>query len=118
MTEDPEPTVGGVRADEMVKSIDALSRSQARRLVRALGLGNSRLPLLLPGSARSSVPLAPEETPEDVRPPLTLRQMHVSPKHVSKFAANATVDSLPPGFPLYIRSQLPAACSHTLRLVR
>ena len=50
-----------------MKSIDALSRSQARQLAAALGLGNARLPLLLPGAARSSVALAPEPTPEDVR---------------------------------------------------
>lgn len=56
-----------MHADEMVKSIDALSRSQARQLLFALGLGTSRVPLLLPGATRSSVPLAPEETPEDVR---------------------------------------------------
>ncbi len=50
-----------------MKSIDALSRSQARQVAAALGLGNARLPLLLPGAARSSVPLAPEPTLEDVR---------------------------------------------------
>ena len=49
-----------------MKSIDALSRNQARQLIVALGLSNARLPLLLPGAARSSVPLAPEATPEDV----------------------------------------------------
>ncbi len=58
----------------MVKSIDALSRSQARQLLMALGLGTSRVPLLWPGATRSSVPLAPEETPEDVRCSLPLRR--------------------------------------------
>ena len=55
--------------EEMVKSIDALSRDQFRQLVLGAGVGGVQLPLLLPGSSRASVPLAPASTPEDVRTP-------------------------------------------------
>ena len=53
--------------DEMVKSIDALSRAQFRQLVMGAGAGAVRVPLLLPGGGRGSVPLAPAATLEDVR---------------------------------------------------
>lgn len=49
--------------DEMVKSIDALSRAQFRQLVMGAGAGAVRVPLLLPGGGRGSVPLAPAATP-------------------------------------------------------
>lgn len=51
--------------DELVKSVDALSREQLATLVGALGLQAVRVPVLLPGSSVLSVPLSPEVTPED-----------------------------------------------------
>lgn len=51
--------------DEVVKSIDAMSRDQVRQLLRVLGLENLMVPLLLPGLARGLIPLAPELTAED-----------------------------------------------------
>lgn len=50
--------------DEVVKSIDALSREQLAALVATLGLSAVRVPLLLPG-ATQLVPLAPLMTAED-----------------------------------------------------
>ena len=38
--------------DELVKSIDALSRDQLRALLSTLGLQNAALPVLLPGANR------------------------------------------------------------------
>lgn len=56
--------------DELVKSIDALSREQLALLVARVGLGAARVPVLLPGAAVSSLPLAPSVSEEDrkVRP--------------------------------------------------
>ena len=52
--------------DELVKSIDALSREQAVGLLVRLGVpAGVRLPLLLPGAKAMSVPLAPTLTEED-----------------------------------------------------
>lgn len=51
--------------DELVKSIDALSREQAVALLVRLGLDGVQVPLLLPGAKRSLVPLAPSLSAED-----------------------------------------------------
>lgn len=51
--------------DEVVKSVDALSREQVVLLVQQLGLQAISLPVLLPGSRRSTLPLAPKMTEED-----------------------------------------------------
>lgn len=53
--------------DELVKSIDALSREQLALLVASLGLSRARLPVLLPGAAVASLPLAPKVSEEDRR---------------------------------------------------
>ncbi|GIL68594.1 hypothetical protein Vafri_21849 [Volvox africanus] len=53
--------------DELVKSIDALSREQAIALLQTLGLQGVQVPLLLPGVSRPFIPLAPTLTPEDRR---------------------------------------------------
>ncbi|GLI71535.1 hypothetical protein VaNZ11_016767 [Volvox africanus] len=53
--------------DELVKSIDALSREQAVALLQALGLQGMQVPLMLPGVPRPFIPLAPTLTPEDRR---------------------------------------------------
>ena len=53
--------------EEVVKSVDALSREQMRALVGSLGMSQLNFPLL-PGSTRTPAPLAPIMTPEDVRP--------------------------------------------------
>ncbi|EFJ41361.1 hypothetical protein VOLCADRAFT_40547, partial [Volvox carteri f. nagariensis] len=54
--------------DELVKSIDALSREQALALLQVgLGLQGAQIPLLLPGSSRSFLSLAPTLTSEDRR---------------------------------------------------
>lgn len=45
----PNPTH---RPQELVKSIDALSRDQLRALLQLLGLENASLPVLLPGASR------------------------------------------------------------------
>ena len=51
--------------DELVKSIDALSRDQLARLVLQLGLQGAQLPVFLPGSRVRSLPLAPSISEED-----------------------------------------------------
>ena len=51
--------------DEVVKSVDALSREQLLLLVQQLGLQAIQLPILVPGSKRSRLPLAPTMTEED-----------------------------------------------------
>jgi len=51
--------------EEVVKSIDALSRQQLWLLVDVLGLRNAFVPLLVPGVLRPFVPLAPRVTAED-----------------------------------------------------
>jgi aarF domain-containing kinase len=51
--------------DELVKSIDALSRDQLARLVLQLGLQGTQLPVFLPGSRVRSLPLAPSISDED-----------------------------------------------------
>jgi aarF domain-containing kinase len=51
--------------DELVKSVDALSRDQIFLLVQSLGLQNAMVPVLLPGASRSFLPLAPTVTDED-----------------------------------------------------
>eukprot|EP00198_Chlamydomonas_reinhardtii_P009358 XP_001698695.1 ABC1/COQ8 ser/thr kinase [Chlamydomonas reinhardtii] len=53
--------------DELVKSIDALSREQAIAVVTTLGLQNAVVPVLLPGAPRTFLPLAPSLTEEDRR---------------------------------------------------
>lgn len=50
--------------DELVRSIDALSRDQARLLAEGLGLEGAMVPILLPG-ARPFVPLVPSVSDED-----------------------------------------------------
>jgi hypothetical protein len=51
--------------DELVKSVDALSREQLALLVARLGLSAARVPVLLPGAAVGSLPLAPTVSEED-----------------------------------------------------
>ncbi|KAL6749542.1 ABC1 family-domain-containing protein [Haematococcus lacustris] len=51
--------------DELVKSVDALSREQACLLAHRLGLGGLHLPVLLPGATRSWLPVAPAISAED-----------------------------------------------------
>jgi len=51
--------------DELVKSIDALSREQFRGLVTSLGLQDLMLPNLVPFAERPILPLAPEVTEHD-----------------------------------------------------
>jgi hypothetical protein len=51
--------------DEIVKSIDALTRDQLHLLVVRIGLGGLMVPVLLPGSQVRRVPLAPEVAEED-----------------------------------------------------
>ncbi|EIE20315.1 ABC1-domain-containing protein [Coccomyxa subellipsoidea C-169] len=53
--------------NEVVLSIDAMSRTQLVSLVERLGLSGIRLPVLLPGAANSWVPLSPHLTEEDRR---------------------------------------------------
>lgn len=51
--------------DEVVKSIDALSREQLVVLVSRLGLQGVQLPVLLPGAKQAFVPLSPTLSDED-----------------------------------------------------
>jgi aarF domain-containing kinase len=51
--------------EEVVKSIDALSRQQLWLLVDVLGLRNAFVPLLVPGVLRPFLPIAPRVTAED-----------------------------------------------------
>jgi len=51
--------------EELVKSIDALSREQLALLVTTVGLSRARVPVLLPGAAVGSLPLAPTVSAED-----------------------------------------------------
>jgi aarF domain-containing kinase len=53
--------------DELVCTIDALSRDQVSQLVRRLNLSDVMLPVFLPGSKRTSVALAPEVSEADRR---------------------------------------------------
>ncbi|GAB4818789.1 hypothetical protein N2152v2_005835 [Parachlorella kessleri] len=53
--------------NELVRSIDALSREQLLQLLTVLGLQNARLPLLLPGARKLFLAVAPTITPEDRR---------------------------------------------------
>lgn len=53
--------------DEVVKSIDALSREQLVLLVSRLGLQGVQLPVLLPGAKQAFVPLSPSLSEEDRR---------------------------------------------------
>ncbi|PSC74356.1 putative aarF domain-containing kinase chloroplastic [Micractinium conductrix] len=53
--------------DELVKSIDALSRDQLRVLLGALGLQNASLPVLIPGANRLFLQLAPPLSSDDRR---------------------------------------------------
>ncbi|CAK0782682.1 hypothetical protein CVIRNUC_005877 [Coccomyxa viridis] len=52
---------------EVVLSIDAMSRTQLAALVDRLGLAGINLPILLPGTPRSWLPLRPELSEEDRR---------------------------------------------------
>lgn len=51
--------------DELVKSIDALSREQVLLLLQTLGLQSAMVPILLPGVRQSFFPLAPRVSEED-----------------------------------------------------
>ena len=52
--------------DEAVKGIDALGRDNAARVLRDFGLGDARVPVLLPGNVfPSQVKLSPNVTAED-----------------------------------------------------
>ena len=52
--------------DEAVKGIDALGRDNASKVLQQFGLGDARVPLLLPGSfLPMQVKLSPKVTPED-----------------------------------------------------
>jgi aarF domain-containing kinase len=51
--------------DELVKSVDALSREQAIYLLTQLGLESAMVPILIPGVKKSIFPLAPSLTEED-----------------------------------------------------
>lgn len=51
--------------DELVRSIDALSREQFVYLLTTLGLQGTMVPILIPGVKRSIFPLAPNVTEED-----------------------------------------------------
>ena len=51
--------------DEVVKSIDALTRQQLWLLADVLGLRNAFVPLLVPGALRPFMPIAPRVTAED-----------------------------------------------------
>eukprot|EP00775_Hariotina_reticulata_P008944 gene8944-9121_t len=51
--------------DEVVKSIDALSREQLVLLVQQLGLSSVQVPVLLPGAKQTFVPLSPTLSEED-----------------------------------------------------
>ncbi|GBF99091.1 hypothetical protein Rsub_11900 [Raphidocelis subcapitata] len=53
--------------EELVKSVDALSREQLALLVARVGLSAARVPVLLPGAAVGSLPLAPTVSEEDRR---------------------------------------------------
>ena len=50
--------------DEVVRSIDAMSRAQLKALVEFLGLTGASVPVFLPGSLRF-IPLTPDLNPED-----------------------------------------------------
>ena len=52
--------------EELVRSIDAMSRSQFKALVAKLGLDGAVVPLFLPGNIKF-VPLSPELTAEDAK---------------------------------------------------
>eukprot|EP00798_Chlamydomonas_sp_ICE-L_P012411 gene12411-15603_t len=51
--------------EELVKSIDALSRDQFLGLVRQIGMEAAVVPIFIPGASRSFLPLAPTVTEED-----------------------------------------------------
>lgn len=51
--------------DELVNSVDAMSREQAARVVKELGLETWQVPVFLPFAKRSAVPLAPEVSAAD-----------------------------------------------------
>eukprot|EP01023_Acetabularia_acetabulum_P028063 TRINITY_DN26537_c0_g1_i1.p1 TRINITY_DN26537_c0_g1~~TRINITY_DN26537_c0_g1_i1.p1 ORF type:complete len:789 (-),score=150.48 TRINITY_DN26537_c0_g1_i1:420-2786(-) len=51
--------------DELVRSIDALSRDQLQQLCINLGLSGIEIPILLPGVKVQSLPLAPQVSEED-----------------------------------------------------
>ncbi|KAL4452695.1 hypothetical protein ABPG75_008357 [Micractinium tetrahymenae] len=53
--------------EELVKSIDALSRDQLRALLGVLGLQNAALPVLIPGANRLFLPVAPPLSEDDRR---------------------------------------------------
>ncbi|KAL0029176.1 hypothetical protein WJX79_000719 [Trebouxia sp. C0005] len=50
--------------DEVVRSIDAMSRAQLKALVEFLGLTGASIPVFLPGSLKF-IPLTPDLNPED-----------------------------------------------------
>eukprot|EP00891_Asterochloris_glomerata_P005985 jgi/Astpho2/5985/e_gw1.00084.8.1_t len=52
-------------SEELVKSIDAMSRAQLLEVARRLGLEGAGLPLLLPGAAHPYLPFAPQLSRED-----------------------------------------------------
>jgi aarF domain-containing kinase len=51
--------------DEIVRSIDALSRDQLAQLVKRLNLGGTVFPVFLPGAKRTSIALSPDVDEED-----------------------------------------------------
>ena len=53
--------------DEIVRSIDAMSRSQLAELVKRLNLGGVMLPVFLPGAKRMSIALSPDVDEQDRR---------------------------------------------------
>lgn len=53
--------------DEIVRSIDALSRDQLRLLVHSLGWERVVVPVFLPAANKRTTPLAPEVTAEDAQ---------------------------------------------------
>lgn len=51
--------------DELVKSVDALSRDQAAQVVRQLGLSGLQVPVFLPFASKSMVPIEPSVSEDD-----------------------------------------------------
>eukprot|EP01025_Chloroclados_australasicus_P040545 TRINITY_DN423_c0_g2_i11.p2 TRINITY_DN423_c0_g2~~TRINITY_DN423_c0_g2_i11.p2 ORF type:complete len:776 (+),score=103.02 TRINITY_DN423_c0_g2_i11:149-2329(+) len=52
--------------EELVRSIDALSRDQIKQLFVNLGLSGVQIPLLLPGARVNSLPIVPNISEEDI----------------------------------------------------
>ena len=67
--------------DEVVKSVDAVSRDGAVQVAKRLGLEGANLPLFLPGGSRASLSLSPRLTDEDR---IVLRNVDVILRFVSQ----------------------------------